>query len=89
MAGSPSAGGLGPNSWPPAPVRGETPAKDPTRPPRGSGAPRSMAAEGMGNREIAQALFVSVKTVEGQLAAAYLKLGIHNRRELPGALRHA
>ena len=48
-----------------------------------------MAAEGMGNREIAQALFVSVKTVEGQLAAAYLKLGIHNRRELPGALRHA
>jgi DNA-binding CsgD family transcriptional regulator len=48
-----------------------------------------MAAEGMANREIAQALFVSVKTVEGQLAAAYLKLGVHNRRELPGALRGA
>jgi DNA-binding CsgD family transcriptional regulator len=45
-----------------------------------------MAADGMANREIAQALFVSVKTVEGQLAAAYLKLGVHNRRELPGAL---
>ena len=45
-----------------------------------------MAAEGMANREIAQALFVSVKTVEGQLAAAYPKLGVHNRRELAGAL---
>jgi len=45
-----------------------------------------MAAEGMTNREIAQALFVSVKTVEGQLAAAYPKLGVHTRRELAGAL---
>jgi DNA-binding CsgD family transcriptional regulator len=48
-----------------------------------------MAAEGMTNREIAQALFVSVKTVEGQLAAAYQKLGVHNRRELVGALSNA
>ncbi len=46
-----------------------------------------MASDGLSNRQIAQALFVSVKTVEGQLAASYWKLGIHNRRELAGALR--
>ena len=45
-----------------------------------------MAASGMQNREIAQALFVTVKTVETQLSSAYRKLGVVSRRELPRAL---
>ena len=46
----------------------------------------SMAAEGQANREIAQALFLSVRTVENQLRQVYLKLDIPSRRELAGAL---
>ncbi|HZO04919.1 MAG TPA: LuxR C-terminal-related transcriptional regulator, partial [Solirubrobacterales bacterium] len=46
----------------------------------------AMAAQGMGNREIAQSLFVTVKTVENHLGRAYAKLGIHSREELPAAL---
>jgi DNA-binding CsgD family transcriptional regulator len=45
-----------------------------------------MAADGMGNREIAQALFVTHRTVESQLGAAYRKLDIRSRNELPRAL---
>jgi DNA-binding CsgD family transcriptional regulator len=45
-----------------------------------------MAASGMTNREVAQALFVSTKTVETQLSQAYAKLGIGSRAELGGAL---
>ncbi|MGN6188266.1 MAG: helix-turn-helix transcriptional regulator [Conexibacter sp.] len=45
-----------------------------------------LAAGGMTNRQIAQTLFVTVKTVETHLAAAYDKLGIRSRRELPEAL---
>ncbi len=45
-----------------------------------------MAASGMSNREIAQALFVSTKTVETQLSQAYSKLGIGSRAELAAAL---
>jgi DNA-binding NarL/FixJ family response regulator len=45
-----------------------------------------MAAQGMSNREIAQALFVSTKAVEGQLSQAYAKLGIPGRRRLHNAL---
>jgi DNA-binding NarL/FixJ family response regulator len=44
------------------------------------------AAEGKSNREIAQALFVSVKTVETHLSAVYRKLDIAGRAELAGAL---
>ncbi len=40
------------------------------------------AARGMTNREVAQAAFVSQKTVEANLAKAYRKLGIHSRAEL-------
>jgi DNA-binding CsgD family transcriptional regulator len=48
-----------------------------------------MAAEGMTNREIAQGLFVSLKTVETHLTHAYKKLDIHARAELQAALsRH-
>jgi DNA-binding NarL/FixJ family response regulator len=46
----------------------------------------SMAAEGKTNREIAQALFVTPKTIEVHLSHAYQKLDITSRRELPAAL---
>jgi DNA-binding NarL/FixJ family response regulator len=45
-----------------------------------------MAAGGLSNRQIAQALFVSPKTVESQLSRAYEKLGIRTRAELAAAL---
>jgi DNA-binding CsgD family transcriptional regulator len=45
-----------------------------------------LAAEGLTNREVAQALFVTVKTVEWHLRNAYVKLGIGSRRELAEAL---
>jgi DNA-binding CsgD family transcriptional regulator len=45
-----------------------------------------LAASGMSNRQIAQSLFVTVKTVEAHLSAAYSKLDIGSRRQLPDAL---
>lgn len=45
-----------------------------------------LAANGLTNREIAQALFVSTKTVEFHLRNAFLKLRIRSRRELQAAL---
>ncbi|HET8651868.1 MAG TPA: LuxR C-terminal-related transcriptional regulator [Gaiellaceae bacterium] len=45
-----------------------------------------MAAEGQTNREVAQALFVSPKTVEVHLSSVYRKLGIRSRSQLPVAL---
>ena len=45
-----------------------------------------MAAEDLTNKEIAQALFVTVKTVEQHLGRAYRKLDISSRRELGAAL---
>ena len=44
------------------------------------------AAEGASNREIAQALFVTEKTVERHLGGAYQKLGIRSRFQLPQAI---
>ena len=46
-----------------------------------------MAADGMTNREIAQALFVTLRTVQVHLTHSYQKLGITSREELPQALR--
>jgi DNA-binding CsgD family transcriptional regulator len=46
-----------------------------------------MATEGLTNRQIAQALFVTTKTIEMHLGRVYLKLGIRRRHELAGALR--
>jgi DNA-binding NarL/FixJ family response regulator len=46
-----------------------------------------LAASGRTNRQIAQALFVTVKTVEHQLGATYGKLGIDSRAQLAAALR--
>lgn len=45
-----------------------------------------MAAEGQTNKDIAQALYVTPKTVEVHLSATYRKLGIRSRRELVEAL---
>ncbi|HET9103411.1 MAG TPA: AAA family ATPase [Solirubrobacteraceae bacterium] len=45
-----------------------------------------MAAQGTGNREIAQALFVTHRTVEQHLYNAYKKLGISSRARLAEAL---
>ena len=46
----------------------------------------ALAAEGHTNRDIAQELYVTPKTVEVHLSNAYRKLGIRSRRELTGAL---
>ena len=48
-----------------------------------------LAAEGQTNREIAQALFVTPKTVEVHLSNTYKKLGIGSRRDLARALEAA
>ena len=48
-----------------------------------------LAARGLANREIAQTLVVTVKTVETELGHAYAKLGIRSRRELAVALQTA
>jgi ATP/maltotriose-dependent transcriptional regulator MalT len=45
-----------------------------------------MAAQGLSNRDVAQALFVTVKTVEMHLGRTYRKLGIGSRGELAEAL---
>jgi DNA-binding CsgD family transcriptional regulator len=45
-----------------------------------------MAAEGMMNKEIAQALFVTLRTVEMHLSNAYGKLEISSRDQLPEVL---
>ena len=48
-----------------------------------------MAADGMTNRDIAQALFVTPRTVEVHLSSAYRKLGISARSQLSDALAEA
>lgn len=44
------------------------------------------AADGLSNKEISQALYVTVKTVEWHLGQVYAKLGIAKRAELPQVL---
>jgi DNA-binding CsgD family transcriptional regulator len=48
-----------------------------------------LAAEGMSNRAIAQALFVTNRTVEVHLTHAYQKLGIGSRDQLPAMIAPA
>jgi ATP/maltotriose-dependent transcriptional regulator MalT len=45
-----------------------------------------LAAQGLTNRQIAQALFVSHPTVVTHLSHCYQKLDISSRDQLPGAL---
>ena len=45
-----------------------------------------LAAGGMTNREIAEALFVTVRTIESHLVSAYRKLGIDSRGKLADVL---
>jgi len=49
----------------------------------------AMAAKGLSNPDIAQALFVERKTVENHLGNAYRKLDIRSRDELHRILSHA
>jgi DNA-binding CsgD family transcriptional regulator len=46
----------------------------------------ALAAEGMSNREIAQALFVTIKTVKAHLGHVFAKLDVSSRSELAAAL---
>jgi DNA-binding CsgD family transcriptional regulator len=48
-----------------------------------------MAAQGMSNKELAQALFVTVKAVEVHLSSVYRKLQISSRAQLAQALAGA
>jgi DNA-binding CsgD family transcriptional regulator len=41
-----------------------------------------MAAEGLSDRQIADRLMVSIRTVEGHLYRSYLKLGVRRREGL-------
>jgi DNA-binding CsgD family transcriptional regulator len=44
------------------------------------------ASQGLSNREIAQTLFVTARTVEGHLTSVFRKLRVDSRDELPAAL---
>ncbi|CAM5395260.1 hypothetical protein SALBM135S_01063 [Streptomyces alboniger] len=46
-----------------------------------------LVASGAGNREVAQSLFVTVRTVELHLTSVYRKLGLTRRADLTEALR--
>lgn len=48
-----------------------------------------LAASGLTNKDVAEALFVSAKTVEAALARVYRKLGIRSRAELGKAMAAA
>jgi DNA-binding CsgD family transcriptional regulator len=48
-----------------------------------------LVAAGLSNRELAEHLFLSVKTVEGHLTAIYDKLGVRSRTQLLAALASA
>jgi DNA-binding CsgD family transcriptional regulator len=49
----------------------------------------SLAADGLSNRQIAETLFVTVKTVEWHLQHSYRKLGLDSRKHLREALGEA
>jgi DNA-binding CsgD family transcriptional regulator len=45
-----------------------------------------LGSQGLTNREIAQTLFVTARTVEGHLTSVFRKLQLDSRSELPAAL---
>ncbi|WP_232241289.1 helix-turn-helix transcriptional regulator [Kutzneria sp. 744] len=45
-----------------------------------------LAADGRTNRDIAQALFLTTRTVEAHLTASYRKLAIRGRAQLSAAI---
>jgi DNA-binding CsgD family transcriptional regulator len=45
-----------------------------------------MAASGLSNQRVAEALFITAKTVENHLGRVYQKLGIHSRDGIADAL---
>jgi DNA-binding CsgD family transcriptional regulator len=48
-----------------------------------------LAAKGLGNRAVAQELFITTKTVEGHLARTFRKLDVQRREDLSSALEAA
>ncbi len=48
-----------------------------------------LASQGLTNREIAQTLFVTARTVEGHLTSIFRKLQLDSRNELPAMLASA
>ena len=70
---------------------GLTPAKrsdfDPSRLTAQESAVARLVAAGMGNRQVATELFVSIKTVQFHLTHIYAKLGISSRGELAAQFR--
>ena len=57
-----------------------------TRSPPASCASQGSPPEGLTNREIAQALFITTKTAKGHLSHVYRKLEITRRGQLANAL---
>jgi DNA-binding CsgD family transcriptional regulator len=45
-----------------------------------------LASRGLSNREIAERLYVSIRTIESHLAQAFVKLGVNRRSQLPEVL---
>ena len=70
-------GGSGTLNWPGFPCDGALHDLTPTEE-----SVATLAASGLTNREVAQALFMSPKTVEVNLARVYRKLAITSRAEL-------
>ena len=52
----------------------------------GSGTSRRYAAQGESSKEIAERLYLSVRTVNNHLQNVYSKLGVSGRRQLAAAL---
>ena len=46
-----------------------------------------LAADGLTNRQIAQTLYITARTVEGHLTSVFRKLDVKNRTDLPPALK--
>ncbi len=67
-------------------------ARIPGRPPRPATSARpsvespSSSRPGLSNKEVAAQLFITVRTVEGNLTRIYRKLGVHSRTELAARL---